>query len=393
MSDLPLPRTSLAPLPALPRLAALLDGLRYDAAASGKRDQRLDFLRGLAIFSMVTNHLAGRSYFGEVFQSRFYAAGGDGFAVLSGLVLGTLSVARLQGGVWNAGQRLLDRCWTLYRAGLVLALVFGALSFVAPRWARPIFDGPPSALWALPLAAASFHLAPPILDILQFYVLCLLLAPGMLWLLARGLTRPLLIGSVALWALHQLHPYALSIQPLNRNHVYFAFPAWQLLFVVAFTAGFHREALRKLWARCPPLLMFLGLGAAVTVGMVAAHRDLVLGTWPASVPFGATWDRLTDRSSLGAVRILVLATLFPFLFLIVDRLWKPLASTLGRVLTPLGQSSLYVYLLHVPLAAVWMNLPAGWVQHRGVATLLQGLVFLLLWGCVRRRVLFNVIPR
>ncbi len=42
---------------------------QYDPDLYGKRDLRIDFLRGVAIFSMVVNHLECRSYFNKITQN------------------------------------------------------------------------------------------------------------------------------------------------------------------------------------------------------------------------------------------------------------------------------------------------------------------------------------
>ncbi|NJR32681.1 MAG: succinyl transferase OpgC, partial [Chamaesiphon sp. CSU_1_12] len=44
---------------------------------------------------------------------------------------------------------------------------------------------------------------PPVIDILQLYVLCLVASPGIFWLLRRGLWLPLLTISWMLWWIQQ----------------------------------------------------------------------------------------------------------------------------------------------------------------------------------------------
>ncbi|MDZ7958849.1 MAG: OpgC domain-containing protein [Aulosira sp. DedQUE10] len=73
------------------------------------------------------------------------------------------------------------------------------------------------------LAAETFHLAPPVIDILQLYVLLLLVSPGIFWMLRKGLWLPVLVISWQLWIIQQLHPYALSFHPLDQEHPYFTF--------------------------------------------------------------------------------------------------------------------------------------------------------------------------
>nr|MDQ3831189.1 OpgC domain-containing protein [Candidatus Tectomicrobia bacterium] len=87
---------------------------RYEA---GKRDLRLDLLRGFAVVAMVADHIGGE-------RSWLYAlTGGDGFWVsaaevfvfISGLLLGMISAGVMaRHGLGVALMKGLQRAWTLY---------------------------------------------------------------------------------------------------------------------------------------------------------------------------------------------------------------------------------------------------------------------------------------
>ena len=367
---------------------------QYDPDLYGKRDLRIDFLRGVAIVSMVVNHLECRSFFNNITQGHIYASSAEGFVFLSGFVLGFVTLQRIdKTGLQPAMRKLLERAWVLYVTGFILMAGLGLLSTIAPNMTRPSFDQAPGAWWQIILAAASFHLAPPVIDILQLYVLCLVASPGIFWLLRRNLTLPLLTISWTMWWVQQVHPYSFSFEPLDRAHPYFVFSTWQILYVHGVAAGYHKAKIAKVWSRLPKPPLYIGMTAIVIAALVTAHFDLQLGTWPTGVNDRALWLRLTDRSINGPVRLVTLLGLFSLMFVAVDRFWQPLSKILGRILIPLGQNSLYVYLIHVPLTLIWFMIPGLTTGNIFLVSLIQAMAIGLCWVLVKKEVLFKIIPR
>jgi hypothetical protein len=367
---------------------------QYDPEFYGKRDLRIDFLRGVAIVSMVVNHLECRSYFNNITQGHIYASSAEGFVFLSGFVLGFVTLQRIDKiGLNSAMQKLLERAKVLYFTSFILIAGLGLLSIFAPGMTRPSFDRAPGEWWQILLAAGTLHLAPPIVDILQLYVLCLLASPAIFWLLRRGLLLPLLTTSWTLWWIQQVHPYSFSLQPLDRAHPYFVFSTWQILYVHGVAAGYHKDKLAKTWKRLPKIPVLLGMFAIVIAALVTAHFDLQLGTWPQKVQDRALWLRLTDRSINGPIRLVTLLGLFSLMFMAVDRFWIPLDKTLGKLLIPLGQNSLYVYIIHVPLTLIWFMIPGLIQGSTWLVSLAQAISIGLCWLMVKKEILFKVIPR
>jgi hypothetical protein len=367
---------------------------RYDPLVEGKRDVRIDFLRGIAIVSMVVNHLESQSYFNAINRGQIYASAAEAFLFISGLVLGMVTVGRIKkSGFKDSMKKLLERSWKLYATSFILMSVLGLLTIVAPGWTRPAFEQAPGSWWQILLAAATFHLAPPVIDILQLYVLLLLVSPAIFWMLQRGLWAPVLAISWSLWSLQQAHPYALSFHPIDRDHPYFAFASWQILYVHGVLAGYYRTKLQQIWGRIPKLPLVIVLVAIVTGSIVAAHYDMQLGTWPAKVSDRAAWLTWTDRSRIGFIRLISLSGLFPLIYIIVDTFWQPLYKTLGKLLIPLGQNSLYVYTTHVPVTVIWFMIPGLVEGSPLVTTLAQAAAIAFFWLLVKKEVLFNIIPR
>ncbi len=366
----------------------------YSQTTEGKRDLRIDFLRGLAIVSMVVNHLECNSFFNNITQGHIYASSAEGFVFLSGFVLGFVTLQRIdKNGLKPAMLKLLERARVLYVTSFILMTGFGLLSTVAPWMTRPSFGQAPGAWWQIIVAAGTFHLAPAIIDILQLYVVCLLASPGIFWLLRKGLWAPLLAISWTLWGIQQLHPYSFSFQPIDRAHPYFVFCTWQILYVHGLVGGYYKEKISTFWRQLPKAPVLSAMVVIVIGALVAAHFDLQLGAWPTKVQDRAIWLHITERSTNGIVRLVTLLGLFSLIFMVVDACWQPLYKGLGKVLIPLGQNSLYVYIIHVFLTAVWFMIPGLTQGHIALVSLAQIAVIALCWFLVKREFLFKIIPR
>ena len=366
----------------------------YDPTVAGKRDLRLDFLRGLAICSMVVNHLESRSYFNRITQGNIYASSAEGFVFLSGFVLGMVTLGRIGKLGWKPAMvKLVERAGTLYCVSFILMAVLGLASIFAPGWTRPAFEEAPGSWWQILLAAATFRLAPPVIDILQLYVVCLLVSPLIFWLLDRGLWMPVLAGTWGLWLIQQTHPYALSIEPLNRDHHYFVFAGWQILYVNGLLMGYYRHKIGRLWQKIPKIPLLIVMLGIVIAAMIAAKYDMQLGMWPSEVHARAAWLRWTDRSRIGFIRIITLTGFFTLLYSFVNAFWRPLEKLLAGLLIPLGQNSLYLYICHVPVTVIWFWIPGLVTGSYLVTTIAQSIVIAIFWVMVRYKFLFNVIPR
>lgn len=362
--------------------------MRYDPSTS-RRDLRLDFLRGLCLLKMIFNHL-WITPLHAVQQWLGYVTGAEAFFFISGAVVGIVHGRRArEDGLGPTSRQVLVRALQLYLANLALVFLFVSLE------ATGLLENG----WFLGLWGETFRWAslfgfdqPYYLSVLPRYVAFLALTPLALGCLLKGWSRWLLVASLGAWGANLLLGRRLLVPWLEQGSD-FPIASWQLLFFVGMLLGYHREGVARWWrAR---------RGAAWTTGLVTAALAFALlrrGHDLGLLPFPATeMSWLFGREHLGPLRWVNLLVAFALLFELTDRYWQPLKSAAGGMLLAFGQSSLYVFLMHIPV--VWWSEQVA--RNLGVEPRLgiwwfaavDLALIAFLWWMVRRRLLFGWVPR
>lgn len=361
---------------------------RYTAA--DKRDLRLDFLRGFAVFAMIVDHLGSSSWLHPLTGgNQFFVSAAEGFVFISGLLVGIIyGDLALRHGLKAATIKALKRAWTLYTLTVPLTLVFIAIVYGAnlPFASWYALGDPLQTAIDVLLLRRTF----PFVDVALLYTLLLLSAPIGLALLVRKHTGLLLAASFALWGAYQLAPDQFKAVPWPIENMWiFNFAAWQLLFSVAMVIGYHRKRVTRWLKRIPPypLLAVLGL---MLLGLIVLYQHSA--QWPQDV-----MTRLFDKSSLAPGRLGASVVVFPFAYTSLTLLWKPLNAALGWLLRPLGENSLYSYAMHIFLLSGFYLLVPFVPQYAQVEidvnTALQLLAILLTWLMIQKQFLFRIVPR
>jgi hypothetical protein len=362
---------------------------------AGKRDLRLDFLRGLCIFIMVVDHIGGYSPLREITGGNlFFVSAAEGFVFISGLLLGTIYRRIIEREGFRAALlKALRRARTLYLLTFVLTFGLAYITWwIGAPWTATEKIADPFRFALNVLMMRDSYL---FTDVLTLYTLLIIGAPLALGLLYRRWTWALLLGSWSLWLLYQISPADAS-QPLPSIHSFHP-AAWQIFFVHAMALGYHRQAVAQWFHSLPHravfiwLAIFFGLLVAIyqTGGMLLA--PLVGGD------IGGFMHATFLKNPVRIGRIIAALIVFPLAYLIVTYCWTPLRNALGWLLLPLGQNSLYSYTMHLPIIVLWVMIFAS---NPGI-TLVQQLMnaatqlaaVLLLWLMVRSRFLFGIVPR
>jgi hypothetical protein len=388
------------------------------------RDRRLDLMRGFAMCGLVAVHVEVFSLLNLVYwEGLGFVTSAELFVVTSGLVLGLVQrrvVAKR--GVAASLDRLLARAFELYRAYVVLILLVALVAATGlldlrslttftdwgARQTYPLYP-PPGTPWFQVLGAALLLRATPHqVQVLGLYVCLIALTPLALWLLSRRLLGVYLALS---WGAYFAYWEAPPKMVTGAQFEY-AFPlvVWQLLFFHALAVGYLRpEIARWLGAAAWRRRLAVAASALLSLGFLLLSHSNPWAAFPAWYRLSLVppdvferWQRLYFlKNEQGILRVANIAAFFAALYALLTYCWRPIERALGWLLIPIGQASLYVFLLHVAFIAAIDNVTGGLLLREPVYdprtllpyTLLHLGVILGLWLLVRGRVLFSVIPR
>lgn len=376
------------------------------------RDLPLDFLRGMAMVTLVVDHLAW--YRNESLSLYHLLAldrvgtvrAAEAFLLISGIVLGLVTKNRISRNGWGeAARRMKNRAVQLYLINVLIAVSFVLFRHL-PGLNTSVFLPPPGYYSnSIRFTVADILLlrdTPWHINVLGLYVVLLLLAIPASWLLHHGETRLLLGISVVVYGVNQAYNDALT-RALFED----AFPTltYQVLFIGGLAVGYHRDSIEKLLTRRPSLRSgVLGAAGAAAIGfflfaLMNSHR------WDGGLADRFRWDvlgadtfwliygKFFDRWTLGIGRIANIIALLIVGYAVLRQWWRPINSVLGWFFVPIGQASLYVFVVHVYIALVTEQF--SWL-HEGrvlVNTAAHTIALAIIWLLVRYRFGHRWIPR
>ena len=383
------------------------------------RDLRVDLLRGVAICFVVVNHLFLPSLVSLVSEEALGPfSGAEVFVLLSGVVLGGLHARRARGGasLESSWAMLWRRAGTLYLVSLVATVLVWLVVLVpgvdgrsvttfTDRGTGQVFDlyasvrgvaAGTQVVRDVVLDLVMLDIGPFQINILGLYVALLLLAPLAVLCLRRRWWLPLLVGSVVVWAVSRPVPVRLLPSEFEDG---FPLMVWQLLFVIGLVIGWHRDALtraaRTPWLRgvvwLAVLTWFLLLVFAWCNPYLSNAADLRLSLVDPD-RFGDLYTRWFGRPDLGAGRVLAAVCGTSAAYVLLTRFWWPVHRALGWALVPMGQATLYLFVLQLPLVLLVDELPleaGGLLTGTLVDLAVLGALLLML----RTRFLFRLVPR
>jgi hypothetical protein len=240
-------------------------------SGGGGRDIRLDFFRGLALFSIFIDHVPDvfLGAFTIQFTGLYDAA--EVFIFISGYTAGLVygRVLHTEGAL-AASLRIYHRVWQLYVAHVFLFMMFmalvghmaGALNnplYVEEFRATDFLREPETAV----IMALTLRFQPAFMDILPLYITLL----GVLPLFMIGLRKwwPVaLAASFSLWFVVQMNgDLNLAGYPGPRQTWFFNPFAWQFLFLFGAFLGWSNVVGRTAWLNSRALLIFAAVIAAL----------------------------------------------------------------------------------------------------------------------------------
>jgi hypothetical protein len=360
-----------------------------------KRQWEIDALRGLMLVLMTLTHLPSRltDPLGQPFG---FVSAAEGFVVLSAYVSGLVysRLAQRQGIAamrWAFAKRA-SKVWLAQAATLLL--LFTVIAGLGVRFDQPAVTDLVSYYLAQPRTAFLSGLLllyePPLLDILPMYIFFMLLSP---WVLGFALRRgwgPVMLASVALWAMAQfglsewlygvaMKAFGLSV-PYDEMGSFNTF-AWQFVWFGGLCIGMGRQAPDAKPLRFPGWIVAAAVAIAVYCFVWRHFGD------NGQAPYGGdvAKNMLFDKWQLGPFRVIdfaalgVLAVRFgPALIERLPRAWLHPFEAMGSASLPVFCAHLLAVLLTLTFYGANQLARPAW----GDAVLIA-VVFAWLYGVAR----------
>jgi hypothetical protein len=329
-------------------------------SATSERDFRLDFFRGIALFSIFIDHVDWNSILAQfTIQAVGFSDAAEVFILISGITAGMVYGRAIERRGWfRAGTRIYHRVWQLYVAHVFLFMQFMATvaylvddlnnSIYAEEFRAADFLKEPGVAI---IKALTLQFQPNFMDILPLYIVLLAVLP---FVLAGFRLWPagVLAASCGLWGAAQLHKsIALAAYPGPDQVWYFNPFSWQLLFFLGAWCGWRRIKGGIPWLANHWLLR-LAVAGALAAFLVRFSWTLHWFYDPFPALFGKTLWPLLSKTNLSLLRlanVLILA-------LLAARLIPPQAGFLSsRAAWPFvlcGRHSLHIFCLGILLSTI-----------------------------------------
>jgi Uncharacterized protein conserved in bacteria len=322
--------------------------------AKSKRDDRIDFLRGLALLVIFIDHVPKNWFEPFTLHSVAFCDAAEVFFFISGFVA-SLVYGRVmaRNGFVAAAKKVWRRAGVVYMAQLGLMLVILAMVrlFIdmtgdeTYRWVfrvQWVYEAPLAYIWPV----LTMHFQPGYLDILPAYVLLLAAFP----LVLKGLEKNIwlvLVPSFLLWLSVQV--FGLTLWTTDGSRWFFNPFAWQFLFVLGALFG-HPARAGKWGFADDKRLYWAALAIVIPVAAIQISETLSVWFWWATSLRPHTM--LLDKTALGPLRLISF-----FALLIVVRRWLPQPGFFSRIpwtqaVIRCGSASLNVFSLGVLLSSL-----------------------------------------
>ncbi|MCX6358207.1 MAG: OpgC domain-containing protein [Armatimonadetes bacterium] len=318
-------------------------------AGRNRRNMAIDVVRGYCIILMISSHVAADSWTNQVLHFLRFVSGAEGFVFLAGFVVGMVYRRKIEtGSRLKAYAALLRRARLLYVTHCLMILALVGPNGLLWRYGdlpRPATIGWGPFLWL----TATLQLQPGhMMNILPLYVILLAAAPLGFELMRRRMTLLLLAASGSVFVWTQYQPGAFSIVHESSGGDAFPVAAWQFLFVLGMSGGYHVRWLRSTFVGPRRTAWRWGLGLACAALVIVVNVQTSGFEFYDHLRWDATlWERHPLRAgrvgyfliSIGAIYLTAQAAM-RYSFLV-----RPL-----RAMALMGRNSLYCFLTHIVLA-------------------------------------------
>ena len=308
-----------------------------------RRDLRVDFFRGLALWWIYTDHIPGDVLGNYSLRNFAMCDATEVFVLLAGFGAGIAYGSEMdrQGYLYAAADTL-RRAWTLYVAHIFLFVVYTAqVAYSATALDRTFYleetrldvlaDAPYRAL----LEALLLRFQPNLLNILPLYVALLLIFAVALPLLRK----PAVLFAVSLAGYAAVRITGVNVSAWTGEGWFFNPFAWQFLFMIGAIMAYAPPAMPRLrWPIDAAAVLVLAAGVVV-IWVIDTHPRILASMPAAVIRFVIT----EDKTGLHPFRLLSILSLAWLTMHAVPRDAAWLRSRGAAPLVLLGQNSLPVF--------------------------------------------------
>lgn len=358
----------------------------------------IDIIRGYFLFVILVDHLA-RNFSGyDLFTGggQQWVSAAEGFFFVSGIMIGLIRGRKLIEKPLSVVTKIVwSRALQLYLWAIGLTLFFTLIAqfFIDTPGLKSgaFYNEPIEKLISYTLMLRyNYGWA----DFLNYYAIYLFLTPAALWLLRIKKWYVLLGVCFITW--------------IFGNNLQFT---WQLLFFSGTITGFYLPDIeawfKKLGVQTRRYIyIFFTTAGLSTIAISMFFNNVIdvfnrqsnsvnpLGDWTLRLYDFNTYFLASyfDKYTLGYGRLILFYIWFTMLYLLVRKYEDFVKKLLGWFFIPLGQNSLYVYIVHaVAIFFIDLVLPRSLPIWLNIVVTTSFLAFI--WLLVKKQVLFRIIPR
>lgn len=334
----------------------------------------IDILRGFFIFMIIVDHLERFPNGFDFLTGRglLWMSAAEGFFFLSGMMVGIIRGRKMQTKPFGqVAQTLVKRSLILYAWTIGMTLLFSFIALAIgpnPQLKADVWQGNiMNMLWH----TVSLQYVYSWSDFLRYYAVYLFIAIGAIWLLRKNLWWLVVLVSVSVWLF---------------GRTYSEFFTWQILFFGGTLAGWYWQTIITWCKRLPKTIVAIHYPLAIMV--------IVLSSLVVFGPLNHYNQQLAPlflRADMPPLRLMVFIILFSAMYRIVRSHEAWFARTVGQFLIPLGQHSLYAYIVHgFIIFFVHLLIPphTPFVINIIITTITLGCI----WLSIKKHFLFKLIP-
>jgi hypothetical protein len=316
------------------------------SAPINKRDPRLDFFRGVAMFLILIAHTPGNLWVNWLPARMGFSDATEIFVFCSGMA-SAIAFGKIfdQQGMFMGTARILHRVWQVYWTHIALFFAVVTQLIFIDSLLSPVdraftgtynlhifFENIRECIFGL----LTLTYVPNYWDILPMYLVILALVPIVMFLRRLNPYAPF-IFMAALWLLAGMRYLDLPAEPWSDRRWFFNPFAWQLLFFTGF-------AFMRGWLPTPPISRNWMIAAAVVVlASVPFSQHYLL--WEIKPIQDIRWSiqPLTSKTEFGLFRYLHFLALGYLGYSIATQLGERMSGIVVDLTRKVGQQSLAVF--------------------------------------------------